>query len=421
MYEKINWNNYNDDLTFQENLENNAVATDTLLNHMDYGIYKANNFSVGTVVTADEPNAFIIDTGEGYTIDFELPRGEKGKDGVDGLQGIQGERGEPGVDGKNATITIGTVTEGDTAQVTNSGTDTEAVLDFVIPNHVVPGEPGKAATITIGTVLSVDPNIDASVVNTGTETDAILNFAIPRGEKGDQGDEWDSSGLENKIDESISKINGNIQSLENRKVNSSGWEANMTLRTDESGNVIATEDLSDKANSVFKWENVLLESGTIKESYDPLQHDTNVTLETLRKYHTFMIGFYCDEHTQMTALNVVFNGEDAIPLLRLSCAAFKCIFEWVDTEHSILAIKDMTVGDATVLKPGITGTNTSESMIIDATSKSFHFYHDAKKDDLTDCISFRSTNGTYAEYSYEIVGLLSHNTKPRDHQEDDKW
>jgi len=42
----------------------------------------------------------------------------------------------PGLDGRAATITIGTITIGElgsTYQVINSGTDTDAVLDFVFP------------------------------------------------------------------------------------------------------------------------------------------------------------------------------------------------------------------------------------------------------------------------------------------------
>ena len=86
-----------------------------------------------------------------------IPKGADGKDGKDGAtptigtnenwyinendtgkpsRGKQGEKGEPGKDGKSATIEIGTVTTADAntqARITNSGTDTNAVFDFVIP------------------------------------------------------------------------------------------------------------------------------------------------------------------------------------------------------------------------------------------------------------------------------------------------
>lgn len=42
-------------------------------------------------------------------------------------------KGAKGDDGKSATVTIGTVTTGETASVTNTGTATEAVLNFVLP------------------------------------------------------------------------------------------------------------------------------------------------------------------------------------------------------------------------------------------------------------------------------------------------
>lgn len=55
---------------------------------------------------------------------------------IQGPQGEHGEKGETGADGKAATITIGTVTTGEagtSAIVTNSGTDSDAIFDFMIP------------------------------------------------------------------------------------------------------------------------------------------------------------------------------------------------------------------------------------------------------------------------------------------------
>lgn len=49
------------------------------------------------------------------------------------LKGAKGDTGQKGSDGKSATVTIGTVTTGETAGVTNAGTATNAVLNFVLP------------------------------------------------------------------------------------------------------------------------------------------------------------------------------------------------------------------------------------------------------------------------------------------------
>lgn len=81
-------------------------------------------------------------------------KGDKGETGATGATGAQGERGEKG-------------DKGDAGE---------------------PGEAGKAATITVGTVETGEPGTEASVTNTGTESAAVLHFVIPRGAKGEQGE-----------------------------------------------------------------------------------------------------------------------------------------------------------------------------------------------------------------------------------------
>ena len=81
-------------------------------------------------------------------------KGDKGETGATGATGAQGERGEKG-------------DKGDAGE---------------------PGEAGKAATIAVGTVETGGPGTEASVTNTGTESAAVLHFVIPRGAKGEQGE-----------------------------------------------------------------------------------------------------------------------------------------------------------------------------------------------------------------------------------------
>lgn len=49
------------------------------------------------------------------------------------------------------------------------------------------GDTGAAATVTVGTVTTGEPGTDAIVTNSGTESAAVLNFTIPRGATGAAG------------------------------------------------------------------------------------------------------------------------------------------------------------------------------------------------------------------------------------------
>lgn len=133
---------------------------------------------MGTVVLPEEP------TWQDYVLNYM-------KQNLDKLQGPQGDKGEPG---DNATINVGSVTTlepGQEATVTNTGSETNAVLDFGIPKGEK-GDAGDNATIAIGTVTTLDPGQNATVQNTGSDTNAVLSFGIPKGEKGDKGDKGDT-------------------------------------------------------------------------------------------------------------------------------------------------------------------------------------------------------------------------------------
>ena len=95
---------------------------------------------------------------------------------------LAGPRGVAG------TIEVGTVTTGAAgtqAEVTNSGDEHDAVLDFTIPQ----GARGNAATVRVGTVEMVGTEDEPEVTNSGTANDAVFNFKIPRGPTGATGHE----------------------------------------------------------------------------------------------------------------------------------------------------------------------------------------------------------------------------------------
>ena len=88
--------------------------------------------------------------------------------------------GQKGDKGDSATITVGTVEEGDIASVENVGSSQDAIFNFTLPK----GDDGDAATIQVGSVYSGD---NPSVTNRGTSSNAIFDFILPKGDQGDPG------------------------------------------------------------------------------------------------------------------------------------------------------------------------------------------------------------------------------------------
>lgn len=142
----------------------------------------AASVTVGSTTTGSAgTNASVTNSGSSSAavLDFVIPRGADGQDGTDGAA---------------ATIEVGTVTTGaagSSASVTNSGTSAAAVFDFVIPkgDKGDTGSQGPAGlgTVTVGTTTTGAAGTSASVTNSGTSQDAILNFTIPQGAAGQDG------------------------------------------------------------------------------------------------------------------------------------------------------------------------------------------------------------------------------------------
>ena len=136
------------------------------------------------------------------------PTGPAGGGG--GATGPTGPTGATGATGLAATLAVGTTTTGEAgtaASVTNSGTATAAVFDFVVPQGATgatgdigptgptgatgdigpTGPTGAAAetpTLTIGTVTTGEPGTAAAASITGTVPNFVLNLTIPQGPTG---------------------------------------------------------------------------------------------------------------------------------------------------------------------------------------------------------------------------------------------
>ena len=139
----------------------------------------------------------MTDNNNVYTLNFVIPKGEKGDTGAKGDTGVKGQDGAKGADGITPTLKVGTVTTlaaGSNATVTMSKNNNEYTLNFGIPkgNKGDTGASGGSGettvvnpTITIGTVTNGDT---ASATITGDSPNYTLNLVLPKGDKGDKGD-----------------------------------------------------------------------------------------------------------------------------------------------------------------------------------------------------------------------------------------
>lgn len=158
---------------------------------------------VGSVITLDAGSNATVAMSENsnvYTLDFGIPKGAKGD------KGASGTSGETTV--VNPTITIGTVTNGDTASATITGDSPNYTLNLVLPKGAKgdkgatgeigakgadgakgeKGDIGVTPTLSVGTVTTGEAGSSANVTISGTAPDYVLNFAIPKGDKGDKGE-----------------------------------------------------------------------------------------------------------------------------------------------------------------------------------------------------------------------------------------
>ena len=158
-----------------------------------------------TTTGAAGTNASVIGTTSpsGLALDFTIPRGEagatgpqgpqgvqgaqgpQGEQGLQGPQGPQGETGPQGPAGSAATIAVGTVTTGaagSSASVTNSGTSSAAVLDFVIPR----GQDGSGSGDMLKSVYDTDNDgaVDEAETVTNASGSGAIEFGLDAGGKG---------------------------------------------------------------------------------------------------------------------------------------------------------------------------------------------------------------------------------------------
>lgn len=147
-----------------------------------------------TITTEPGTPAYVEDSGgPNHILDFYIPRGENGISvtgatgamGPTGATGVMGNTGPTGATGLSITGATGpTGTTGATGATGITG-PTGSTGPTGITGEIGPtGVTGEAATITIGHVDTGYPGSEAIITNSGTEHNAIFDFMIPRGDPG---------------------------------------------------------------------------------------------------------------------------------------------------------------------------------------------------------------------------------------------
>lgn len=100
------------------------------------------------------------------------------------IKGTKGDTGSQGPAGVSPSLSSEPISGGHRVSMTDAeGTTTFDVMD---------GENAAAATVTVGSTTTGQPGSNASVTNSGTSSDAVLDFVIPRGLQGPQGEKGDT-------------------------------------------------------------------------------------------------------------------------------------------------------------------------------------------------------------------------------------
>ena len=144
------------------------------------------NADTGKWQTWDSASGAYVDT----ETNAEGPQGPAGSDGKDGAPGAQGPAGENG-----ATFTPSVSASGDLSWTNDKSLPNPDTVNIRGPQgnpgadgaEGPQGPAGTAATIAVGTVTATDPGSIPTVTNSGTTSAAVFDFVLPRGAQGPAG------------------------------------------------------------------------------------------------------------------------------------------------------------------------------------------------------------------------------------------
>ena len=241
------------------------------------GMYATYEELIAAHPTGSRGDAYAVGTSEQNVI-YNWNNETRAWDNLGGLKGAKGDTGA------SATITVGTVTKGETTNVENVGTSEHAIFNFTLEQGAK-GEKGDSATVSVG---SVEQGDYPEVINVGTPQNAILNFKLQKGEKGEQGNptvvngkngvninlyatDIDMSDKEaTKVSEKISNVSTSVNTLSNKVTTlETDVVKNTSVLTLEEINAGTEAELADKVPNANALKEVNNSIGDISEITNP--------------------------------------------------------------------------------------------------------------------------------------------------------
>ena len=213
------------------------TTTQTYMNNAELYMNNAKNYSenVNVFIPSVSSSGVLSWTNKAgldnpASVNIKGAKGDKGDAGAQGIQGAKGDKGDKGEQG-------------------------------------LQGIAGTAATIRIGSVYTGEPGTNASVSNSGTSTNAILNFTIPRGNPGSGGSTVDVDAA--LSDSSLNPVqNKVIKEALDGKLGKTETAAAATH--DGAGNVIV--DTYAKKTDITDITNITVDSLLSSTSTNPVQN-----------------------------------------------------------------------------------------------------------------------------------------------------
>lgn len=226
------------------------------------------------------------------------------------LQGAKGDKGD------TATVTVGTVVEGDAMYVENVGTSTDAVFNFTLKKGDK-GDTGNTGTIAVGNVTEGDY---ANVTNVGTPTAAVFDFVLPKGAKGDKGDRGDKGNPATVNDKSGEEITLYASDISTSSTDDTKVSSYIKKIEGISHDVESTTELSYKGITINDSYSILTDMYMYAPVTLSTTSDTTITFRNSAIKDNSSIDVYTEPYAQPSLVSAL-SGQVSVTFAKSSASA----------------------------------------------------------------------------------------------------